>query len=137
MKIIVIGIMILVTGFYSNAEELLTISAKEKGISEFDFEVKEVTRNNNSSILKVVKFQDRSAAASRWMMCAYSEIAQKRGFSFWAALYDDNSGDEVIVVFPSSKSLEDPAFHDIQVKHFKPQIMPVKVFKKFCGLSDV
>ncbi|PCH94266.1 MAG: hypothetical protein COB83_12020 [Gammaproteobacteria bacterium] len=102
MKIIFIGVMLLVTGFASNAEDLLTISSKDKGISAFDFEVKEVTRNNNSSILKIVNFQDRSAAASRWMMCAYTEIAQKRGFSFCAALYDDHSGDEVIVVFPSS-----------------------------------
>lgn len=137
MKIIFIGVMLLATSFSSNAEELLTISSKDRGISAFDFEVKEVNRNNNSSILRIINFQDRSAAASRWMMCAYSEIAQKRGFSFWSALYDDHSGDEVIIVFTSSKSLEDPAFKEVNIKDFKPQIMPVKVFKKSCGLSDV
>jgi hypothetical protein len=137
MKNMKIGILLLVISLSASAGELLTISSKAKGISAFEFEVKEVARKSNSSELLIANFQNRSAAASRWMMCAYTEIAIKRGFSFWAALYDDHSGDKVVVVFPSSESLDDPAFNEVNVGSFNPKAMPVKVFKKFCGLSDV
>lgn len=131
-----IGILLLVTSLSASASELLTISSKTKGITAFDIEVKEVSRKNNSSVLNIANFQDRSAAASRWMMCAYTEIAIKRGFNYWAALYNESSGDEVIVVFPSSDSLDDPAFKEVNVGNFSSEAMPVEVFKKFCGLSD-
>ena len=137
MKNMKIGILLLVTSLSASAADLLTISSKAKGISAFDFEVKEVARKNNSSVLHIANFQDRSAAASRWMMCAYTVIAIKRGFGYWVALYDDHSGDKVVVVFPSSKSLDDPAFKEVNVGSFNPKAMPVEVFKKFCGLGDV
>ena len=70
------------------------------------------------------------------MMCAYTEIAIKRGFNYWAALYNESSGDEVIVVFPSSESLDDLAFNEVNVSDSNSEVMPVAVFKKFCGLSD-
>jgi hypothetical protein len=137
MKIIKMGFLFFAISFAVNADELLTISSKDKGNSAFNYSVIEKVRNDNSSVLTIPNFQKRSAAASRWMMCAYTEIAQKRGFKFWAALYDDHSGDEIIVVFPSSQSLDDPAFNEVNVGSFNPKIMPVQVFKKSCGLSDV
>jgi hypothetical protein len=137
MKIIKMGFLLFAISFAVNADELLTISSKDMGNSAFNYSVIEKVRNDNSSVLIIPNFQKRSAAASRWMMCAYTEIAQKRGFKFWAALYDDHSGDEIIVVFPSSQSLDDPAFNEVNVGSFNPKTMPVQVFKKSCGLSDV
>lgn len=137
MKIIKIGFLLLTINFTVNADELLNISSKDKGISGFDYSVLEKVRNDTSSILSIPNFQKRSAAASRWMMCAYNEIAQKRGFKYWAALYDDNSGDEIILAFPRSQSLEDPVFNEVDIGSFKPKVMPVAIFNKFCGLSDV
>ncbi|GAB3024247.1 hypothetical protein [Bowmanella dokdonensis] len=115
------------------AEELFSVSSKNKGISEFDYIVTEVKREKGYSVLSIPKFQERSAAASRWMMCAYNELAMLRNANMWAAIYTDDSGDKVTVVFPDSNSISDPAFDNVDLLDTQPRIMPTEALKAFCG----
>ena len=117
------------------AEELFSVSSADRGISAFDFKVIEVKRAEGFSVLEIPGFQDRTASASRWMMCMYTELAVLRNKEMWASIYTDNSGDDVTIVFPQSTSLNDPAFDNVDLLGTEPQIVPVELFKKFCGLK--
>lgn len=85
-------------------EGLYSVSSREMGITQFNFTVTEIKREPRISTLKIPGFQNRSAAASRWMMCAYTDLAIKRGFKFWAALYPQDSSDEIQLGFPKSEN---------------------------------
>jgi hypothetical protein len=116
-------------------ERLYSISSREMGITQFDFTVTEIKRGPKISTLKIPGFDDRSAAASRWMMCAYTDLAIKRGFKFWAALYPQDSSDEIQLGFPSSenedliKSLGSNFLKDAVV------VSSVAKFARYCGMS--
>jgi hypothetical protein len=117
------------------AEKLFSVSSSERGISAFDFNVTETDRSEGYSVLEIPGFQDRTASASRWMMCMYTELAVLRNKEWWASIYTDNTGDIVTIVFPQSNSLDDPAFDDVDLLGTSPQIVPLKALKKFCGLN--
>lgn len=125
--------LILIIQFTANADDLFSVSSKERGIYSFDYVVKEVKRENGYSILNISKFQERSASASRWMMCVYNELAILRSAEMWAASYSEDTGDEVILVFPNSNSPDDPAFDKVKNLVISPQIIPTAAFKTFCG----
>ncbi|MFT6909992.1 MAG: hypothetical protein ACJAS1_006720 [Oleiphilaceae bacterium] len=116
-------------------KSLFSISSIDRGITAFDYVVSEIERKDGFSVLNIPNFQSRSAQASRWMMCAYTELAVERKSEFWSAIYTDSSGDKVIVVFPSTNSLTDPAFAEINDLKTQPHILPVASFKGFCGLK--
>lgn len=118
------------------AEELFSVSSAERGISAFDYKVTEIKRTEDYSVLEIPGFQNRTANASRWMMCMYTELAFSRNKEMWSAIYTDNSGELITIVFPQSTSLNDPAFDKVDLLGTQPQIVPVNTFKKFCGLSD-
>ena len=115
-------------------ERLYSVSSREMGITQFDFTVTEIKREPRISTLKIPGFHDRSAAASRWMMCAYTDLAIKRGFKFWAALYPKNSSEEIQLGFPNSEN-EDltktlgPKFSEDSVV-----VSPVATFAPLCGM---
>ncbi|WP_215395509.1 hypothetical protein [Rheinheimera oceanensis] len=137
MKTILLTLLLTSAVFTANinASELFTMSSKERGITAFDYVVTEVARENGYSTLNIPGFQQRSAPASRWMMCVYTELAIERKSTLWAAIYNDNTGDTVTVVFPQSDSLDDPAFANVDALGAAPQIMSVINFIKFCGLN--
>lgn len=137
MKTILLTLLLTSAVFTANinAGELFTMSSKERGITAFDYVVTEVARENGYSTLNIPGFQQRSAPASRWMMCVYTELAIERKSTLWAAIYNDNTGDMVTVVFPQSDSLDDPAFANVDALGAAPQIMSVINFIKFCGLN--
>jgi hypothetical protein len=118
---------------YANSD--FSVSSKNRGIADFDFTVTEIERNESYSTLSVPKFQTRSASASRWMMCVYTELAIARGFDYWSSIYTDNSGDNLIIVFPKTSSISDPAFSNMDLLGTEPSISPVSTFKRFCGLK--
>jgi hypothetical protein len=88
------------------ADELYKITSKEMGFSSLDYTVTEIKRTDRLSVLHIPGFHKRSAAASRWMMCVYTDLAQKRGFKYWAAVYPDLSSEDVMVGFPNSENEE-------------------------------
>ena len=137
MKVILLTLLLTSAVFTANlnASELFSMSSKERGITAFDYVVTEVARENGYSTLNIPGFQQRSAPASRWMMCVYTELAIERKSTLWAAIYNDNTGDTVTVVFPQSDSLDDPAFANVDALGTAPQIMSVINFIKFCGLN--
>lgn len=137
MKVILLTLLLTSAVFTANlnASELFSMSSKERGITAFDYVVTEVARENGYSTLNIPGFQQRSAPASRWMMCVYTELAIERKSTLWAVIYNDNTGDTVTVVFPQSDSLDDPAFANVDALGAAPQIMSVINFIKFCGLN--
>ncbi|MEG3768714.1 hypothetical protein [Alteromonas sp. 14N.309.X.WAT.G.H12] len=136
MKLIMLTSLFLIITyqFPVKAEELFSVSSEERNISAFDYVVTEIKREKGYSILNIPKFQERTAAASRWMMCAYTELAMLRNANMWAAVYSDDSGDNVTVVFPDSKNLNDPAFDNVDLLNTEPKIMRTGALRKYCGL---
>lgn len=77
-------------------------NSKEMGFRPLDYTATEISRTERKSILRIPGFHARSAAASRWMMCVYTELAKKRKFQFWAVVYPDPPSEDVLVGFPAS-----------------------------------
>lgn len=134
MSILSLMVILISAVAVSADESLYSVSSREMGITQFDFTVTEINREPRISKLKIPGFLDRSAGASRWMMCAYTDLAIKRGFKFWAALYPENSSDEVQLGFPNSanedlsKSLG-PKFTEDSVV-----VSAVTSFAALCGM---
>lgn len=126
-------LLFLVAG--AEAETLYRVSSTEMGIAQFDFTVTELSRKPKSSILEIPGFHDRSAAASRWMMCAYTDLAIKRGFSYWASIYPEPGSDRVLLVFPASEQPDDPAFEGMEIQPDELLVTAVGVFARFCGIQ--
>jgi len=87
-----------------SAQDLYKITAKEMGFSSLDYSVTEIRRTDRLSVLRIPGFHKRSAPASRWMMCVYTDLAQKRGFKYWAVVYPDLPNEDLIVGFPQSQT---------------------------------
>lgn len=117
-------------------ESLYSVSTKEMGISQFDFTVTEIKREPRISTLKIPGFQNRSAAASRWMMCSYTDLAIKRGFKFWAALYPQDSSDEIQLGFPSSENEDLASTLGAKFTRESVVVSPVATFAVLCGMSS-
>lgn len=135
MKSYLIFIIILLCSIRAEAESLYRVSSKDMGITQFDVNVLEVDRTPTSSTLKIPGFHDRSAAASRWLMCAYTDLAVKRGFLYWNAFYPELDGDELLLVFPASESPEDPAYEGMEINLDDFFVSSVARFAPFCGIK--
>jgi hypothetical protein len=86
---------------------LYKMSSRDQGITGFDVSVTETKREERTSVLRVSGFHDRPAAASRWLMCADTDLAMKRGFAFWAVLYPTPPSEELVLGFPKSEKKDD------------------------------
>jgi len=115
-------------------ERLYSVSSREMGISQFDFTVTEIKRESRISTLKIPGFEDRSAAASRWMMCAYNDLAIKRGFKFWAALYPQDSSDEIQLGFPNSENEDLTKTLGTKFNKESVVVSSVAKFARMCGM---
>lgn len=74
------------------------------GFSSLDYTVTEIKRTDRLSVLRIPGFHKRTAAASRWMMCVYTDLAIKRGFKFWSVVYPEAQSEDLIVGFPQSEN---------------------------------
>lgn len=84
-------------------EDLYAVTSKDQGIVEFvDLTVTEIKREARKSVLLVPGFHQRSAAGSRWLMCAYTDLAIRRGFKYWLVVYPAETSETVVVGFPTS-----------------------------------
>jgi hypothetical protein len=121
------------TNTYADSD--FSVSSKNRVIADFDFTVTEIERSGSYSTLSEPKFQTRSASASRSMMCVYAELAIARGFDYWSSIYTDNSGDNLIIVFPKTSLISDTAFSNVNLLGTEPSISSVSTFKRFCDLK--
>ena len=84
-------------------ESTYAASSKVQG-KAFDLVVKEEKREPKKSLLRVLGLNSRTAEGSRWLMCAYTHLAVKRGFSHWNAMYSESDTELIVVGFSDSAS---------------------------------
>ena len=77
---------------------LYTVSSKAQG-APFDLVVTETKREPNKSFISVPGFHNRTAPGARWLMCAYTDLAIKRGFLNWVVVYPPESSEVLVVAF--------------------------------------
>jgi len=81
----------------ANAETpLYSMSSKSQG-ALFDLVVTEIKREPNKSYISVPGFNDRTAPEARWLMCVYTDLALKRGFSYWTVVYPPANSDILVI----------------------------------------
>jgi hypothetical protein len=112
-----------------------TASSKADGAS-FDLVVTEVKREAQKSYLRVPGFHDRTAPGARWLMCAYNDLAVKRGFSHWSVMYPEDDKDILVLAFSNSvstapKELFGAEFNKARV--VGDGMKPVTQLLAFCG----
>lgn len=90
----------------SHAEETLLFHAnsKELGYDSIDIDITEISRGERTSMLKIRGFHGRSAFGSRWLMCAYTNLAMKRNFKNWAAYYPKQPDENLLLIFPDNEN---------------------------------
>jgi len=118
-------------------QELFSASARSQGL-DFAMTVAEVAREDSFSTLEAPGFHKRSAAESRWLMCAYSALALKRGFTHWLAQYPTETSETILVAFTNSDtaSTEETFGSRLAATQIEvPKVpMPVSKMVAFCGL---
>jgi hypothetical protein len=85
----------------ASAASLYSVRSKDQG-APFDLVVTETKREPSKSFLSIPGFHKRSAAGSRWLMCAYTDLAIQRGFKYWIVIYPEEPNETLIVGFPQS-----------------------------------
>ncbi len=67
--------------------------------------VTELRRTATKSYLEIPGFNARTSQQARWSMCAFTELAKRRGFDFWTVVYppEDSSLSQLVVAFSNSE----------------------------------
>ena len=86
------------------SRQLYQVRSRDMGITAFDVVVTENRREPRLSVLSITGAKGSSSAASRWIMCSFTDLAIKRGFRFWAAIYFPQPRAEVFLGFPENES---------------------------------
>ena len=115
--------------------ELYRVRSTEMGIRAFDVTVIELKREERTSLLSIPGYHNRSAAASRWMMCAYTDLALKRGFKFWAAVASDPPDDSVLLGFPQSAGEDIAQTLGPRFAGDSPLTGSTETFAALCGIT--
>lgn len=117
-------------------DALFSASSKAQG-APFDHVVTETQRWPNKSELRVTAFHERTAAGSRWFMCAYTALAMERGFAYWTVVYPAE-GDDRIVLGLSQQETDSPREllgADFDAKRTLDNTMTaVAVMNRMCGI---
>jgi len=84
---------------------LYRASARDNGLP-FDMTVSELRRTAAKSYLDIPGFNARTSQQARWAMCVFTELAKKRGFSFWTVVYppEKSSRTQLVVAFSNSEN---------------------------------
>ncbi|MFA6311311.1 MAG: hypothetical protein WCV99_00370 [Sterolibacterium sp.] len=118
-------------------QKLFSASARSQGL-DFAMTVAEVAREASFSTLEAPSFHKRSAAESRWLMCAYSALALKRGFTHWLAQYPTETSETILVAFTNSDTASTEETFGSRLaatERVVPKVpMPVSKMAAFCGL---
>ena len=100
ISIFIFTVLTFTTSVYAETP-LYSISSKSQG-APFDLVVTEIKREANKSYLSIPGFGDRTAPGSRWLMCAYTDLVVKRGFSYWTVVYPPVNSDVLVVGLTNS-----------------------------------
>ncbi len=115
---------------------LYTVSSKAQGAT-FDLVVTETKREPSKSFLSVPGFHKRTAPGSRWLMCAYTDLAVKRGFSHWIVVYPAENSEVLVVAFSNSPNA---SLKELLGENFAKErtlgesVVPVEKFFPMCGM---
>ena len=138
MRLIVVIVGVLISGIVANAADThYSVSAKNQGMP-FDLVVTEIKREPSKSFLYVPGFHKRSAAGSRWLMCAYTDMAIKRGFKYWTTVYPDETSETIVIGFYQSEDADVPG--TLGSDYVASRAMPPKpasvelMATKLCGI---
>jgi hypothetical protein len=117
---------------------LYTVSSKAQGAA-FDLVVTETRREPSKSFLSVPGFHERTAPGSRWLMCAYTDLAVKRGFSHWVVIYPPENSEVLVLGFSNSPrtSVKDLLGEDFSKERAFGDgefVIPVERFFPMCGM---
>jgi hypothetical protein len=113
-----------------------TVSSKAQG-APFDLVVTETKREPSKSFLSVPGFHKRTAPGARWLMCAYTNLAVKRGFSHWVVVYPAENSEVLVVGFSNSPNA---SVKELLGKDFNKErtlgesVMPVEKLFPMCGI---
>jgi hypothetical protein len=68
--------------------------------------VSELRRTATKSYLEIPGFNARTSQQARWSMCAFTDLAMERGFSFWTVVYppEHSSQTQLVVAFSNSEN---------------------------------
>jgi len=55
-------------------------------------------------MLKIRGFNSRSAFGSRWLMCAYTNLAMERNFNLWTAYYPTSPDENLLLIFHNNEN---------------------------------
>jgi len=128
-------VLIIITGLsisFAHAESI-EFGTKETGFQNLDYSAKEIFYTDKLSIVHISGFKNRSAVASRWMMCVYTNIALVRHKKFWIAAYPTDASDNVSIGFPESESQEDSGKLGKEfIGEHALKTMPVEKMLLFC-----
>lgn len=115
---------------------LYTVSSKAQG-APFDLVVTEIQREPNKSFLSVPGFHKRTAPSARWLMCAYTDLAVKRGFSHWVVVYPPETSEVLVVGFSNSSnaSVKELLGEDFDKERtLGESVIPVEKVFPMCGM---
>jgi hypothetical protein len=116
--------------------KLYAVNSKAQG-APFDLVVTEIKREPNKSFISVPGFHNRTAPGSRWLMCAYTDMALKRGFSHWVVVYPPADSETLVVGFSNSASTPIPALLGTDYNKERVMgetLMPVEKLFAMCGM---
>jgi hypothetical protein len=116
--------------------ELYSVSSKAQG-APFDLVVTEIKREQNKSFLSVPGIHKRTAPGARWLMCAYTDLAIKRGFSHWFVVYPPENNDILVVGFSNSPNVSPKELlgSDFNIERALGEaVIPVEKFTPMCGM---
>jgi hypothetical protein len=135
-RFLVIYALLLVQPLFAQ-DSLYTISSKAQG-APFNLVVTEIKRETSKSFLSAPGFHNRTAPASRWLMCVYTDLAIKRGFSHWVVVYPPKSSEVIVVGFSNSPNaaVKESLGEDFSKERtLGESFMPVEKFMPMCGMS--
>jgi hypothetical protein len=127
---------LLVTQPVLGQSALYTVSSKAQG-APFDLVVTETKREPNKSFLSVPGFHNRTAPGARWLMCAYTDLAVKRGFSHWVVVYPPENNEVLVLGLSNSPgaSVKELLGNDFSKERVLGEtVMPVEKLFPMCGM---
>ena len=83
-------------------QELYRVSSRDVGWNQIDLTITEQRRDARTSYLHIPHYGDRSSVESRFAMCAFTDLAFRRGFAVWVVGYPTPDDDHVVLGFLKS-----------------------------------
>lgn len=136
MSPLIFAFSLLLTPLALAQPAMYTASSKAQG-APFDLVVTEIKREPTKSFLSIPGFNKRTAPGSRWLMCAYTDLAIKRGFTNWAVVYPAENSDVLVVGLsnsPSASAKDVLGTDFVKDRALSESVMPVEKLFPMCGM---